>query len=36
VEGGQSGSSDAAPLARDIIQFCIDAGHVGKSTLTTE
>jgi len=36
VEGGQSGSSDAAPLARDIIQFCIDAGYVGKSTLTTE
>ena len=35
VEGGQSGSSDAAPLARDIIQFCIDAGYVGKA-LTTE
>ncbi|HUU16768.1 MAG TPA: penicillin-binding transpeptidase domain-containing protein [Sedimentisphaerales bacterium] len=31
VEGGQSGSSDAAPLARDIIQFCIDAGYVGKA-----
>ncbi|MFH1884228.1 MAG: penicillin-binding transpeptidase domain-containing protein [Planctomycetota bacterium] len=29
VEGGQHGSSDAAPLARDIIQFCIDAGYVG-------
>jgi len=29
VEGGQSGSSDAAPLARDIIQFCIDSGYVG-------
>ncbi len=29
VEGGQSGSSDAAPLARDIIQFCFDAGYVG-------
>ncbi len=36
VEGGQHGSSDAAPLARDIIQFCFDAGYVGKSTLTTE
>ncbi len=35
VEGGQHGSSDAAPLARDIIQFCIDAGYVGKA-LTTE
>ncbi len=31
VEGGQHGSSDAAPLARDIIQFCIDAGYVGKA-----
>jgi cell division protein FtsI/penicillin-binding protein 2 len=30
VEGGQRGSSDAAPLARDIIQFCIDAGYIGK------
>ena len=29
VEGGQHGSSDAAPLARDIIQFCIDAGYIG-------
>ena len=36
VEGGQRGSSDAAPLARDIIQFCFDAGYVGKSALTTE
>ncbi|MCH8119082.1 MAG: hypothetical protein IIC00_05065 [Planctomycetes bacterium] len=36
VEGGQHGSSDAAPLARDIIQFCFDSGYVGKSTLTTE
>ena len=31
VEGGQHGSSDAAPLARDIIQFCIDAGYIGKA-----
>ena len=30
VEGGQHGSSDAAPLARDIIQFCIDSGYIGK------
>jgi peptidoglycan glycosyltransferase len=29
VEGGQHGSSDAGPIARDIIQFCIDAGYVG-------
>ncbi len=31
VEGGQSGSGDAAPLARDIIQFCIDGGYVGRA-----
>ena len=36
VEGGQHGSSDAAPLARDIIQFCIDAGYLGQTGLTTE
>jgi penicillin-binding protein 2 len=31
VEGGQHGSSDAAPLARDIIQFCIEADYIGQS-----
>jgi penicillin-binding protein 2 len=31
VEGGQHGSSDAAPLVRDIIQFCIESGYIGKS-----
>jgi penicillin-binding protein 2 len=30
VEGGQHGSADAAPLARDIIQFCIEAGYIGQ------
>jgi len=30
VEGGQHGSSDASPLARDIIQFCIDAQYIGQ------
>lgn len=29
VEGGQHGSSDAAPLARDIIQLCVYEGYVG-------
>ncbi len=29
VEGGQSGSQDAAPLGRDIIQFCIDTENFG-------
>jgi len=31
VEGGQHGSRNAAPLARDIIQFCIEAGYIGKA-----
>ena len=30
VEDGRSGSRDAAPLACDIIQFCIDAGYIGQ------
>jgi len=29
VEGGQAGSSDAAPLGRDILLFCADAGYLG-------
>ena len=33
VEGGQHGSSDAAPLARNIIQLCIEEGYIGKSIL---
>jgi len=32
VEGGQHGSRDAAPLARDIIQFCIEAGYLQANT----
>jgi penicillin-binding protein 2 len=34
VEGGQSGSHDAAPIARHIVQLCIDAGYVGNRTMT--
>ncbi len=30
VEGGQHGSDDAAPLTRDTIQFCIEAGYLGE------
>ncbi len=30
VEGGQAGSSDAAPLGRDILLFCAEAGYVGR------
>ncbi|RPJ24509.1 MAG: hypothetical protein EHM35_16310, partial [Planctomycetaceae bacterium] len=29
IEGGQSGSHDAAPLACHIIKLCIDAGYIG-------
>ena len=29
VEGGAHGSSDAGPLAREIIKFCIEAGYIG-------
>jgi len=36
VEGGQHGSRDAAPLACDIVQFCIEAGYLGRSILTAE
>jgi penicillin-binding protein 2 len=36
VEGGQHGSADAAPLARDIIQFCIDAGYIGNLSPKTQ
>jgi penicillin-binding protein 2 len=36
VEGGEHGSSDAAPLARDIIQFCIEQGYIGQTQQTTE
>jgi len=36
VEGGQRGSTDAAPLACDIIQFCIDADYIGQSSPKTE
>ncbi len=30
VEHGRHGSSDAAPLARDIISFCIEHGYIGR------
>ncbi len=36
VEGGESGSRDAAPLARDIILFCIEKGYIGQTEQTTE
>jgi penicillin-binding protein 2 len=36
VEGGQHGSADAAPLARDIIQFCVEAKYIGKTQPTVE
>lgn len=30
VEGGQHGSSDAAPLGREILQLCVEAGYLGR------
>ena len=30
VEGGMHGSRDAAPLAKDILQFSIEGGYIGK------
>jgi len=30
VEGATAGGHDAAPLVRDIIQFCNEAGYIGK------
>jgi len=32
VEGGAHGASDAAPLARRIVELCIDAGYIGNGT----
>jgi len=29
IEGGQHGSTDACPPAREIIRFCIEAGYIG-------
>jgi len=36
VEGGQHGSSNAAPLAREIIQFCIEYGYIGNPSTNTQ
>ena len=30
VEGGQSGAGDAAPLGREMIRFCNEAGYIGQ------
>jgi cell division protein FtsI/penicillin-binding protein 2 len=36
VEGGQSGSQDAAPLGRDILQLCVETGNLGLPQPLTE
>jgi penicillin-binding protein 2 len=36
VEGGLHGSTDAAPLARDILQFCIKLGYIGNPVPSIE
>jgi penicillin-binding protein 2 len=33
VEGGKHGATDAAPPARDIIKFCIEAGYIGQAPI---
>ena len=35
VEGGEHGSSDAAPLALEVIGFCIEKGYVGTAPQPT-
>jgi hypothetical protein len=32
VEGGQHGGGDAGPLAREILQLCVQQGYLGHST----
>ena len=34
IEGGQSGAHEAGPLARRIIELCIEAGHIGNGVST--
>jgi len=36
VEGGKRGSHDAAPLAREILRFCINAGYLGQAKSAAE
>lgn len=36
VEGGQSGGKDAAPIGREIIRLCNEAGFIGTRKATTE
>jgi penicillin-binding protein 2 len=35
VEGGQAGGGDVGPLAREILQLCVQAGYVGHNTSAT-
>ena len=34
VEGGQHGGGDAGPLAREVLQLCVQAGYLGHSAAT--
>ena len=36
VEGGEHGSSDAGPIAREVIKFCIEAGYIGRGVQSDE
>lgn len=36
IEGGQSGGGDAGPLAREMLQLCVEAGYLGDATTATK
>jgi len=36
VEGGQRGGGDVGPLAREILQLCVEAGYLGRATATPQ
>jgi penicillin-binding protein 2 len=36
VEGGQHGGGDAGPLAREILQLCVEAGYLGHNPSTAQ
>ncbi len=36
VEGGKHGSSDATPLARDMISFCVETGYLRQNEALTK
>jgi cell division protein FtsI/penicillin-binding protein 2 len=35
IEGGLSGTRHGAPLGREVVQACVEAGYVGKAAPTS-